>query len=75
MNMTKLVGYTPKGAKSAQALIKVSLNNAHDRDVTLPINSQLMTSNGLIFETLSNCVIKAGELSATVTAIEGDTFK
>ena len=74
MNMTKLVGYTPKGAKSAQALIKVSLNNAHDRDVTLPINSQLMTSNGLIFETLSNCVIKAGELSATVTAIEGETF-
>lgn len=74
INMTKLVGYTPKGAKSAQVLIKVSLSSIHDRDVTLPINSQLMSEGGLVFETLANCVIKAGELSATVTAIEGETF-
>ncbi len=74
INMCKLVGYTPKSAKSAQALIKVSIDKAHDKDITLPINSQLMTNSGLTFETLSNCVITAGELFSTVEAQEGETF-
>ena len=74
INMCKLVGYSPKGSKSAQALIKVSIENVHDKDITLPAGSQCMTNSGLIFETQSDAVINAGELSASVIAIEGETF-
>ena len=74
INMCKLIGYTTKNAKSAQVNIKISLDEPHSLDVTLSAGSQLATNSGLIFETLRDAVIKAGELSTNVEAIEGETF-
>ena len=74
INMCKLIGYTTKNATSAQVNIKLSLDSVHSLDVTLPASSQLATNSGLIFETVSDAVIKAGELSTNVEAIEGETF-
>ena len=75
INMCKLIGYTPKGAKSALANIRISMSKTHNLDVILPSGSQIETNDGLIFETQEDAVIKAGELSVDVTAIEGETFE
>ena len=74
INMCKLIGYTPKNATSAQVNIKIYLDEPYSLNVTLPAGSQLTTNSGLIFETLKDAVIKAGELSANVEAIEGETY-
>ena len=74
INICKLIGYTPKNATSAQVNIKISLDEPHSLNVTLPAGSQLTTNSGLIFETVRDAVIKAGELSANVDAIEGETY-
>ena len=74
INMCKLVGYTPKNAVSAQVAIKISISEPHSSDVALPAKSQISTNSGLIFETLNDAVIKAGDLSTSVNAVEGETF-
>ena len=74
INMCKLIGYTPKSAKPAQAEIVVSMSGTHDKNVILPAKSLLETNAGLSFETTTDAVIHAGELSTTVTAIEGETL-
>ena len=75
LNMVKLIGYVPENSKSAVVDILVSLTQAHNLDVSLPVGSVLQTANGLVFETQSDAVIKAGELSTQVTATEGETFE
>ena len=75
INMCKLIGYTPKSAKSALANIRISLNKVHNSHVILPSGSQIETSDGLIFETQEDAVIKAGNLSTNVSAVEGETFE
>lgn len=75
INICKLIGYTPKTSKPAQATITVSINSAHERDIILPAYSILETQNGLTFETQSEARIIAGELSTEVTAIEGETLE
>ena len=75
INMCKLIGYTPKPAKSAQANVIFSIDEAHSSDIILPSGSQLETDNGLIFETQKDAVIKAGDLTASVNATEGETFE
>lgn len=75
INMCKLIGYTPKTAKPSQVSITVSVEQPHSLDVILPSVSMLETSDGLIFETQSEAVIKAGELSVNVEAIEGETIE
>ena len=74
INMCKLIGYTPKSAQPAQVSITVSLDKPHDLDVILPAQSILETSGGLTFETRSEAVISAGELTANVDAVEGETL-
>ena len=74
INICKLVGYVPKNGASAQAEIKISIEEPHASDITLPAKSQLSTNSGLIFETSSDAVIKAGELFTTVNALEGETY-
>ena len=75
INMCKLIAYTPKTSKPAQADITVSIDSGHSSNVTLPIGSALETQEGLVFETTDNAVIKAGELSTHVEAVEGETFE
>lgn len=75
INLCKLIGYTPKTSKPAQAIITVSINDPHELDVILPASSVLETQNGLTFETLDEARITAGELSVDVTAIEGETLE
>ena len=75
INMCKLIGYTPKPAKPAQAEITVSVDTVHSSDITLPGGSLLETNDGIIFETLNDAVITAGQLSVNVQAIEGETFE
>ncbi|MBR0257581.1 MAG: hypothetical protein IJQ58_07575 [Synergistaceae bacterium] len=74
INMCKLIGYTPKTSKPAQADIVVSIDRAHSLSVTLPARSLLETNDGIFFETQSDAVIAPGELSVTVKALEGETF-
>ena len=74
INMCKLIGYTPKSAKPAQAEITVSIDSVHGSDVTLPEGSLLETNDGITFETLNDAVIPAGQLSVNVQAVEGETF-
>ena len=74
INMCKLIGYTPKSAKPAQAEITVSVDSVHSSDVTLPAGALLETDDGLVFETLNDAVIPSGRLSINVDAIEGETF-
>ena len=74
INICKLIGYTPKSAKPAQVLITASIDRVLDKDVILPSGSQLETSDGIIFETQSDAIIKAGNLSVNVEAIEGETL-
>ena len=47
INMCKLIGYTPKGAKSALANIRISMSKTHNLDVILPSGSQIETNDGL----------------------------
>ena len=75
INMCKLIGYTPKNAKPSQVSITVSVEQAHSLDVILPSGALLETSDGLIFETQNEAVIKAGQLSVDVEAIEGETIE
>lgn len=75
INMCKLIGYTPKPAKPAQAEITVSVDTVHNSDITLPEGSLLETNDGIIFETLNDAVITAGQLSVNVQAVEGETFE
>ena len=75
INMCKLIGYTPKTAKPSQVSIMVSMEQAHSLDVILPSGALLETSDGLIFETQSDAVIKAGQLSVNVEAVEGETIE
>lgn len=75
INMCKLIGYTPKSALPSQVNITVSIEQVHSLDVILPSLVLLETSDGLIFETQSEAVIKAGELSANVEAVEGETVE
>ena len=74
INMCKLIGYTPKSAKPAQADITVSIDKQHSADVILPSGSILETIDGITFETQNDAVIKAGSLSVNVLAVEGETF-
>jgi len=74
INICKLVGYVPKNAVSAQAEIKISIDEPHASDITLPAKSQISTNAGLIFEISGDAVIKAGELFTTVNALEGETY-
>ena len=74
INMCKLIGYTPKSAKPAQVNITASIDRVLDKDVILPSGSQLETSDGIIFETQADAIIKAGDLSVDVEAIEGETL-
>ena len=75
INMCKLIGYVPKNAKPSQVSITVSIEQAHNLDVILPSGALLETSDGLIFETQSDAVIKAGQLSVDVEAVEGETIE
>ena len=75
INICKLIGYSPSGAKAAQADIQVSIKEARDSDVTLSKGAQIETQNGVMFETQDDAVIKAGELSCVVGAIEGETLE
>lgn len=75
INLCKLIGYSPSGAKPAQADITVSIKDTHDTDVTLPAGTQIETQSGVIFETEADAVIKAGELSTIVGAVEGETHE
>ena len=75
INLCKLIGYSPAGAKPAQADITVSIKEVHDTDVTLPAGTQIETQGGVIFETKNDAVIKAGELATIVGAVEGETFE
>ncbi len=74
INMCKLIGYTPKHAKPSQVCITVSIEQIHSSDVILPSGSLLETSDGLTFETQSDAVIQAGQLSVDVEAAEGETL-
>lgn len=75
INMCKLIGYTPKTAKPAQAEIIVSVDTAHSSDIILSRGSLLETNDGITFETLNDAVISAGKLSVNVQAVEGETFE
>ena len=75
INICKLIGYNPSGAKPAMADIIVSIDKAHDTDVTLPANTQIETQSGVIFETDGDAVIRAGGLSVIVSATQGETFE
>ncbi|MBR0220910.1 MAG: baseplate J/gp47 family protein [Synergistaceae bacterium] len=75
INLCKLIAYNPSGAKAAQANITVSIKEARDSDVTLSKGAQIETQNGVMFETQDDAVIKAGELSCVVGAIEGETHE
>ena len=75
INMCKLIGYTPKPAKPAQVEITVSVDTTYNSDITLPEGSLLETNDGIIFETLNDAVIVAGQLSVTVQAVEGETLE
>ena len=75
INLCKLTAYTPSGAKAAQADIRVSIKEPHDTDVVLPKGAQIETQSGVMFETQDEARIKAGELSVTVGAIEGETHE
>ena len=74
INMCKLIGYTPKAAKPAQVNITVSVDEPHSLNVMLPAQSALESSDGITFETVSDAVILAGQTSAQVEALEGETF-
>ena len=74
LNHSKMLGYTPKNSTPAQAEILVSLEKTQDYDITLPAGTLLYTQQGLRFETQTDAVIIAGELSTTTTALEGETF-
>ena len=73
INHCKLIGYKPKNSKPAQVEILVSIEQPHSYDITLPVGTILQTSEGVSFETLDNAIIKVGELTTTVIAIEGET--
>ena len=75
INMCKLIAYAPKNAKPSHVELKLSLRNPHGYDVTLPSGATLETKNGVIFETDSDAVIKAGNMSVNITATEGETFE
>ena len=75
INMCKMIAYAPKNAKPSHVELKLSLRNPHGYDVTLPAGSRLETRNGVSFETDSDAVIKAGSVSANITATEGETFE
>ncbi len=75
INMCKLIAYTPKTSKPAQANITVSIDEPNAYDIVLPSGSPLETQSGLTFETISEAVIKAGELLTYVEAAEGETFE
>ena len=70
INLCKLIAYSPSGAQAAQADLTVSIREPCDTDVTLSQGTQVETQNGVIFELRVDEVIKAGELSVTVAAIE-----
>lgn len=74
INLCKLIGYTPKNSTPAQADILVSIENVNSNDVVLPSGTSIQTQSGLNFETVKDAVIPAGEPSANVTAVEGETF-
>ena len=74
INICKLIGYIPKSAKPAQAVITVSIDSIHKSDVTLPKGSLLETNDGITFETLADAIIETGQLSVNVEAVEGETI-
>ena len=75
INMCKLIAYTPKTAKSAQATVTISIDKVNDTDIILPSGTQITTQDDLVFEIQSDAVIKAGDLSVDVIAVEGETFE
>ena len=74
INMCKLIGYTPKNSKPAQAILVISIEQVQQYDVTLPAGTLVQTQEGISFETQDNAVIPAGELSTSTTILEGETF-
>ena len=75
INLCKLISYIVKTSKPAQVDITVSLDTPHSLNVTLPSGSLLETQDGLVFETSTDAVIQAGDLTTHVEAIEGETFE
>ena len=75
INMCKLIAYTPKSATAAQVSVTFSIDKIHDSDITISENTQITTNDGLVFETKNDAVIKAGDLSVDVVAVEGETFE
>ena len=74
INMCKLIGYTPYGAKSAKANIRFSIKEAHNSDISIPSGFQIFSQSGIIFETSDDAFIKAGDTFVDVQAEEGETF-
>ena len=73
--MCKLIAYTPKTAKSAQATVTISIDKVNDTDIILPSGTQITTQDDLVFETQSDAVIKAGDLSVDVIAVDFKHFE
>ena len=74
LNMCKLVGYKVSNARPAEVELVFSIREALDNDVLIPKGTLVESTGGVVFETRADMRIFAGSLSATIAAVEGETF-
>jgi len=75
VNLVRLINYTPKRKISATGTLQFSLQSVSDKRVYIPQYTECQTSAGLKFVTTQDITIEPGQLSNTVTAIQGQLIE
>jgi len=79
IKLLKLIDYTPDSAVPASVDLKFTLLSTFPDDVTIPEGTECQTPSGgsevpVLFETTADLIIAAGDLTGTISAMEGQTI-
>lgn len=71
INLARLINYTPKRKISAMGALQFSISAVSTKRISIPQYTKCQTANALKFVTIRDTTIEPGQLSNTVTAIQG----